>query len=163
MPPPRGGLVEGDTARLQEERWRLASGMPLTTRGLMLADYAEQWLEVMRCRLRPTTFAGYELCLGRAVRMLGSVPIARLTPQLIQSCYAGLLIWKDLSSAVTDLLHRGGAGGDPPRTSIERLSGVVSARRGRGQGLATVITLIFAGQQSRCRMTVSRHRRAASD
>src|SRR5215469_4097792 len=76
--------------------------MPLTTRGLMLADYVEQWLEVMRCRLRPTTFAGYELCLGRAVRMLGSVPIARLTPQLIQSCYAGLLIWKDLSSVVTD-------------------------------------------------------------
>src|SRR5262249_32670019 len=33
---------------------------------------------------------------------------------------------------------------------------------GQGQGTATVITLICAGQQSRCRMTVSRHR-AASD
>jgi integrase len=77
--------------RLQEERWRLASGMPVRARGLTLADYATQWLDVMRSRLRPTTFAGYELCLGRAVRMLGSVPIARLTPQLIQACYAGLL------------------------------------------------------------------------
>src|SRR5215472_8747343 len=77
--------------RLQEERWRLASGMPVRARGLTLANYAEQWLEVMRCRLRPTTFAGYELCLGRAVRQLGSVPIARLTPQMIQACYAGLL------------------------------------------------------------------------
>jgi integrase len=77
--------------RLQEERWRLASGMPVRARGLTLADYAEQWLEVMRCRLRPTTFAGCELCLGRAVRMLGSVPIARLTPQMIQASYAGLL------------------------------------------------------------------------
>jgi hypothetical protein len=60
-------------ARLQEERWRLACGMPLRARSLTLADYAEQWLEVMRSRLRPTTFAGYELCLGRAMRMLGSV------------------------------------------------------------------------------------------
>jgi hypothetical protein len=32
------------------------------------------------------------------------------------------------------------------------------AGRGRGQDVATMITLIFAGQQSRCRMTVSRHR-----
>jgi Phage integrase, N-terminal SAM-like domain len=58
-------------------------------RGLSLADYAEQWLEVMRCRLRPTTSAGYEVCLRRAVRRLRSVPISRLTPQLIQACYAG--------------------------------------------------------------------------
>jgi hypothetical protein len=35
---------------------------------------------------------------------------------------------------------------------------VGSAARGRGQDVATVITLICAGQQSRCRMTVSRHR-----
>lgn len=77
--------------RLQEERWRLACGLPVRARGLSLADYAEQWLEVMPCRLRPTTFAGYELCLGRAVRRIGSVPIARLAPQLIQACYAGLL------------------------------------------------------------------------
>jgi integrase len=77
--------------RLQEERWRLACGIPVRARGLSLADYAKQWLEVMRCRLRPTTFAGYELCLGRAVRMLGAVPVVRLTPQLIQACYAGLL------------------------------------------------------------------------
>src|SRR4051812_33503198 len=32
------------------------------------------------------------------------------------------------------------------------------AGRGRGQDVATMITLIFAGQQSWCRMTVSRHR-----
>lgn len=77
--------------RLQEERWRFACGIPVKARGLSLVDYAEQWLEVMRCRLRPTTYAGYELCLRRAVHRLGSVPVARLTPQLIQACYAGLL------------------------------------------------------------------------
>src|SRR6476659_9084960 len=35
---------------------------------------------------------------------------------------------------------------------------VDSTGRGRSQDVATVITLIFAGQLSRCRMTVSRHR-----
>jgi RNA polymerase sigma factor (sigma-70 family) len=38
------------------------------------------------------------------------------------------------------------------------VKGCGSAGRGRGQGIATVITLIFAGRPSRCRMTVSRHR-----
>ena len=43
-------------------------------------------------------------------------------------------------------------------TDMEGLvKGVNGAGRDREQGLATVITLIFAGQQSRCRMTVSRH------
>jgi hypothetical protein len=49
-----------------------------------------------------------------------------------------------------------------------RMPEILSVKRGeggerrRGQEAATVITLIFAGQQSRCRMTVIR-RRAASD
>ena len=46
------------------------------------------------------------------------------------------LIWKDMS--------RGGAGCDG------------------GQVLATMITLICAGQPGRCRMTVSRHRAASN-
>ncbi len=45
-----------------------------------------------------------------------------------------------------EVLVKGGEGGE----------------RRRGQEAATVITLIFAGQPSRCRMTVIR-RRAASD
>jgi hypothetical protein len=46
--------------RLQEERRRLASGIPLPARGLIVRDYLEQWLEVMRSRLRPRTL---EMCL----------------------------------------------------------------------------------------------------
>jgi hypothetical protein len=53
--------------------------------------------------------------------------------------------------ALTDMeVRRQGVGG--------RRMWVGSAARGRGQDGATVITLIFAGQRSRCRMTVSRHR-----
>ena len=118
---------------LQEERWRLASGMPVRARGLTLADYSTQWLEVMRRRLRPTTFAGYELCLGRAVSRLGSVPIARLTPQLIQACYAGLLAegltprtvfhtHAVLHRALEQARHWGLTGGIPPAlVSVPRL------------------------------------------
>lgn len=94
--------------RLQEERWRLACGLPVRARGLSLAAYAAQWLEVMRCRLRPTTFAGHELCLRRALSRLGSVPIARLTPQLIQACYAGLLA-DGLSARTVFHTHAGAA------------------------------------------------------
>lgn len=36
----------------QEERWRLASGIPVRAKGLSLSDYSQEWLEVMRCRLR---------------------------------------------------------------------------------------------------------------
>jgi integrase len=77
--------------RLQEERWRLACSIPVRAKGLLLRDYFEQWLEVMRCRLRPKTFDTYEVCLRRVERELGSVPVARLTPQLIQRSYARLL------------------------------------------------------------------------
>lgn len=111
--------------RLQEERWRLASGMPVRARGFTRADYSTQWLEVMRRRLRPTTLAGYELCLGRAVSRLGSLPIARLTPQLIQACYAGLLAegltprtvfhtHAVLHRALKQARHWGLTGGIPP-------------------------------------------------
>ena len=56
------------------------------------------------------------------------------------------LIWKGLSRR-----------GRPSWPDIE-----CGAGGDGGQGSATVINLIFAGQPSRCRMTLSRHR-AASD
>jgi integrase len=77
--------------RLQEERWRLAWGIPVKAKGLLLSDYLRQWLEVARARLRPRTFDAYEICLRRVERPLGRVPVANLTPQLIQRTYADLL------------------------------------------------------------------------
>jgi hypothetical protein len=78
-------------ARLQEERWRLAWGIPVRARGLLLGEYLEQWLEVARTRLRPRTFDAYEVCLRRVERPLGRAPLAKVTPQLIQRTYAELL------------------------------------------------------------------------
>ena len=78
-------------AKLQEERWRLATGIPVLSRGLVLSDYLKQWLEVMRCRLRPRTFDSYRLCCQRIERTLGRAPVKRVTPQLVQHRYAQLL------------------------------------------------------------------------
>src|SRR6266700_6923569 len=59
----------------------------------------------------------------------------------------GTLIWKDLSSPLFRA-NEGWAAG---------------SRRSRGQGQTTVVTLISAGQPSRCRTAVIRRRLAASD
>jgi integrase len=45
----------------------------------------------MRTRVRPRTFDAYELCSRRIERALGLVPVARLTPQLLQRTYSGML------------------------------------------------------------------------
>src|SRR5438309_1850077 len=63
-------------ARLQEGRWRLAWGIPVRARGLLLGEYLRQWLEVARTRLRPRTFDAYEVCLRRIELRLSHVPAA---------------------------------------------------------------------------------------
>jgi integrase len=78
-------------ARLQEERWRLTWGIPVRARGLLLGEYLQQWLDVARTRLRPRTLDAYELCTRRVDGELGQVPLAKLTPQLVQSAYGRLL------------------------------------------------------------------------
>lgn len=77
--------------RLREERWRLAWGIPISTKGLRLAEYVEQWLDIIKARVRPRTFEAYEVSLRRLMESLGGVPVARLTPQLIQRTYGDLL------------------------------------------------------------------------
>jgi integrase len=69
----------------------MATGIPLPARGLLLSNYLHEWLEVMRSRLRPKTFDAYQLCLQRVDRTLGAVPVARISPQLIQHAYTELL------------------------------------------------------------------------
>lgn len=77
--------------RLREERWRLAYGIPVRARGLLLGTYIKEWLSVTRSRVRPRTYDAYELSLHRIERLLGAVPLTRLNPHLIQRAYAELL------------------------------------------------------------------------
>jgi integrase len=77
-------------ARLQEERWRIAAGIPRRVSGLTLGEYLPEWLEVCRKRLRPKTFESYALCVHRIEMRLGRVALVRLTPLMVQSAYARL-------------------------------------------------------------------------
>ena len=77
-------------SKLQEKRWRIASGIPRRATGLNLGTYLPEWLEVCRGRLRPKTFDSYALCVARLQPQLGRVPLVRLNPLIIQSAYARL-------------------------------------------------------------------------
>src|SRR5262249_53358700 len=77
--------------RLREERWRLANGIPLPNRGLLLGSFLCEWLAVTRSRVRPRTFEAYELSVRRIGPLLGMVPLGRLNPHLVQRAYADLL------------------------------------------------------------------------
>jgi integrase len=77
-------------AQLQEERWRIANGIPRKANGLALGEYLTEWLEVCRGRLRPKTFDAYALCAHRVDLQLGHVPLVRLNPLIVQSAYARL-------------------------------------------------------------------------
>src|SRR5258708_7591233 len=81
----------------------------------------------------------------------------------------GKLLANGLSRKIPNSRNAAGYTGRPARSRaapdmevcVKGFSGadwVNGAGRGRGQDVATMITLIFAGQLSRCRMTVSRHR-----
>jgi integrase len=76
--------------QLQEERWRIANGIPRRASSLTLGQYLPEWLEVCRGRLRPKTFDAYALCAHRVDLQLGRVPLVRLNPMIIQSAYARL-------------------------------------------------------------------------
>lgn len=77
--------------RLREERWRLECGIPVRVKGLQLGAYIKEWLAVTRSRVRPRTYDAYELSLNRIERLLGTVPLTRLNPHLIQRAYGELL------------------------------------------------------------------------
>ena len=65
-------------ARLQEERWRIASGIPRKANCLTLAEHLSEWLELCRGRLRPKTFDSHALSVRRVQPQLGRVPLVRL-------------------------------------------------------------------------------------
>ncbi|MBW3664446.1 MAG: site-specific integrase [Actinobacteria bacterium] len=69
--------------------------------GLTLGEYIDEWLDVARLRLAPTTLASYAGMVRRYLHpALGAVPIAELTTRRIERTYA-------------ELLTRGGQGGKP--------------------------------------------------
>lgn len=77
--------------KLREARWALKRGLPVSTRKLTLAAFLERWLEMVRSRVRASTYENYELNARRANTELGEVPLKSLSPALIQATYKHLL------------------------------------------------------------------------
>jgi integrase len=77
--------------KLREARWAAARGLPVSSRNPTLAVFLDRWLEVIRDRVRPSTYENYELNARRLTADLGSVPLARLNPPAIQAAYQRLL------------------------------------------------------------------------
>jgi integrase len=69
----------------------LAQGLPVSSRNQTLSTFLASWLEVVRHRIRPSTYDTYELNIRRISAQLGAVPLVRPSPPGIQDAYGGLL------------------------------------------------------------------------
>ena len=56
-----------------------------------LGDFLDDWLEVQRQRIRPTTWHGYEMAVERIKRHLGKAKLQALSPLQIEKFYSMLL------------------------------------------------------------------------
>ncbi|HEY2598431.1 MAG TPA: tyrosine-type recombinase/integrase [Candidatus Dormibacteraeota bacterium] len=67
-------------------------GVAVGAPSVSLANYLARWLdEAARLKLRPRTFASYDLNVRRLNPLIGRVRLNQLTPQIIQGAYARLL------------------------------------------------------------------------
>ncbi len=83
----------------------LAQGLPVSSRNQTLRTFLTSWLEVIRHRIRPSTYDTYELNIRRISAQLGAVPLVRLSPPGIQDAY-GRLSAQGLSDYSVLQVHR---------------------------------------------------------
>jgi integrase len=91
--------------KLREANWMLAQGLPVSSRNQALSTFLASWLEVVRHRIRPSTYDTYELNIRRISAQLGAVPLVRLSPPGIQDAY-GRLSAQGLSDYSVLQVHR---------------------------------------------------------
>ncbi|MEX1253318.1 MAG: tyrosine-type recombinase/integrase [Dehalococcoidia bacterium] len=77
---------------LTEILGRLQSGRYVEPHKVTVATFMRAWLEARKAQLRPSTWHGYRKNVeAHVIPRLGSVPIQQLTPQVLNTFYAGLL------------------------------------------------------------------------
>ncbi len=77
---------------LTEIRSRLDTGNYIPVSKTPLASFLREWLEAVRVKVRPSTWASYRLNVERyVIPRLGSVPLQILTPAGLNAFYADLL------------------------------------------------------------------------
>ena len=85
-------------AALTEAISEVSRGMAVSRSSITVGEYLQEWIEIARPSLRPTTARGYEQSIGRLTARIGRVRLQALTPMQVQRCY-------------NELLESGGRGG----------------------------------------------------
>jgi integrase len=92
--------VEGKLRRLAADQ---AKGLPIVSDKRTVAEFLTEWLETVRPRLQPTTYARYEgLMRVQVIPELGTVKLSRLTPQQVQKLYT---TWSERGLSPTSVKH----------------------------------------------------------
>lgn len=80
--------------KLEEMKRTIALGLKPTSDRLSVAQFLTDWLEnTARSSVRPSTFGSYEmLCRVHIMPRLGSIPLARLSPQDVQRFQNDMLL-----------------------------------------------------------------------
>jgi integrase len=77
--------------KLTEARHAVEQGLPKAPARLTVATFIEQYLAAAEPNLRPRTFARYrELLRLHVIPVIGAVPLAKLTPQQVQTLLSGM-------------------------------------------------------------------------
>jgi integrase len=92
-------------AALRELTTSVDSGRYVQRSSTTVGDYLDEWLEVVRPRLRPTSWNSYRIAVERIKGRVGAVALQSLAPLEIENLYK-------------EVLSTGGAGGRPlsPKT-----------------------------------------------
>src|SRR5215203_3229412 len=78
-------------AGLRELTASVDSGRYVERSTTSVGDYLDEWLEVVRPRLRPTSLNSYRMAVGRIKSRVGAVALQSLTPLDIENLYKELL------------------------------------------------------------------------
>jgi Arm DNA-binding domain/Phage integrase, N-terminal SAM-like domain len=79
-------------AALRELSASVDSGRYVQRSTTSVGDYLDEWLEVVRPRLRPTSWNSYRMPVERMKGRAGAIPLQSLTPLDIESLYKELLL-----------------------------------------------------------------------
>lgn len=82
-----GRTRRGTIQKLEQGSWSLALGLAVSSPTKTVADFLNDWLEVTRRRVRPSTCENYELNARRLIAYFGDVPVNRFSPPAIQQAY----------------------------------------------------------------------------
>lgn len=89
--------------QLRKLRHQLDQGLPIVSDKRTVEEFLKEWLETVRPRLQPTTYARYEQLIRiQTIPEIGKVKLSKLTAQQAQKLYA---TWRERGLSATSVKH----------------------------------------------------------